>query len=88
MDLMQELNETRGIKLLEEWMKKRKINKTEFARMMQTSYKMIWNYFQKKYKPSLDFAIRIQDITKGKVPCTSWRSLSKKVSSKNKEKIK
>jgi predicted transcriptional regulator len=52
---------------LKRYLETRRFTKKEFARLIGVSSAAVSNYICKKRKPALDIAIRIEQVTDGKV---------------------
>lgn len=55
-----------------DWMTRNKVTRAALAEKAQISRQTVHNLLTKKYRPGLDLALRLEDITKGKVAAASW----------------
>ena len=67
-----QIKKTAAVKHLLRWLKKNKISLYALAKMTHTHYTTIWKLAQGNHPPSLETAIKIEEITEGFVPCYSW----------------
>ncbi len=64
--------ETKGVILLHDWLRSRKITTYKFARLMGISDNCIWSITNGVRRPNLITAINIELLTAGLVPCRAW----------------
>ena len=69
---MQQKYNSKGMKSLKEWMRDNKITKVELTKMLQCYWAGVWFISTGRRLPSLEIAIELEKISKGKVKCTSW----------------
>lgn len=64
--------ETEGRKCLLTWLEDQKLSINEFAIMMKKQYQLPWHWIRGLRIPSIENAMRMQKLTKGKVKALSW----------------
>lgn len=61
-----------GKKLLTDWREANNITIYRLAKMMGTGYLSCWFWVKKDRIPTLKYAVIIEEITDGEVPCSAW----------------
>jgi len=69
---VQQQNDSQGRKQLHKWLKDRKITPVSFAKMLGTSYRIVWQWLTGRTIPGLEYAVKVETITKGAIKCSSW----------------
>ncbi len=60
--------------LLRAWLELQNISVYRFAKLLKITYPAASNILNKLSVPKLDTAIKIEELTKGAVPCMSWKA--------------
>lgn len=61
-----------AVRDLIDWLCQNKISLYALAKMAKTHYTTIWKLANGDHPPSLETALKIEEITDGSVPCRSW----------------
>lgn len=63
-----------GSELLKGWLEENEVSYAQFAKMADCCKATVGHLRNGHLRPGLDLAVRIERVTKGDVPATSWSS--------------
>lgn len=61
--------------MLLDYVRGRHLTFTEFAELIGTRYQIVQAWISGDAAPNIQYAIKIEKLTKGQVPCTAWEKL-------------
>lgn len=80
------IHETVGRQCLLAWLSEQNLSINEFAIMMKKHYGLAWHWIRGMRIPTIQNAMRIQKLTRGRVKALSWFPTAPAKKRKNREK--